>query len=163
MTSRLAPGGIQSRLNLQPDLSTFGKYLGGGVAFGAFGGRADIMAVYDPRSPTALAHSGTFNNNTIAMTAGYVGLKDIYTPEIAVAFNELGDRFREKLIAATKGTRIGVTGRGSMVGIHFSEGGTEEMEEIKELKDLFWTEMLEEGYWMTRRGQISPILGTPEE
>jgi glutamate-1-semialdehyde 2,1-aminomutase len=45
MTSRLAPGGISSMLGLEPDLKTLGKYLGAGLAFGAFGGRADVMSV----------------------------------------------------------------------------------------------------------------------
>ena len=65
MTSRLAPGGLQSILSLKPDLTTFGKYLGGGLAFGAFGGSADVMSVYDPRKQDSLSHSGTFNNNTL--------------------------------------------------------------------------------------------------
>ena len=55
------------------------------------------MAVYDPRSPKSLAHSGTFNNNTLTMHVGYVGLGKIWTSEVAVAFNEFGDRFREEL------------------------------------------------------------------
>jgi glutamate-1-semialdehyde 2,1-aminomutase len=53
MTSRLGPSGLQAIVGLSPDITTFGKYLGGGLAFGAFGGREDIMAVYDPRSPNS--------------------------------------------------------------------------------------------------------------
>lgn len=63
-TSRLAPGGLQSTFTgdppLRPGLTTLGKWLGGGLPFGAFGGKREIMAVYDPRTPGALAHSGTF-------------------------------------------------------------------------------------------------------
>ncbi len=47
MTSRLSPGGAQQRYNVMPDLTTFGKYLAGGMSFGAFGGRADILSVFD--------------------------------------------------------------------------------------------------------------------
>lgn len=74
MTFRLGPAGLAGIVSLKPDLKTFGKYLGGGMAFGAFGGREDLMAAYDPRSPNSLAYSGTFNNNTLAMNAGYIGL-----------------------------------------------------------------------------------------
>ena len=48
MTSRLSPGGLQRSLGITPDLTTLGKYLGGGLTFGAFGGRADLMALFDP-------------------------------------------------------------------------------------------------------------------
>ena len=51
MTSRLAPGGLQQVRGVKPDLTTFGKYIGGGMSFGAFGGRADIMDLFDPRRP----------------------------------------------------------------------------------------------------------------
>ncbi len=47
MTSRLAPGGAQERFGVRGDLTTLGKYLGGGFTFGAFGGRRDIMAAFD--------------------------------------------------------------------------------------------------------------------
>jgi glutamate-1-semialdehyde 2,1-aminomutase len=168
MTSRLSPSGLQAILGLSPDLTTFGKWLGGGLAFGAFGGREDIMAVYDPRSPSSLAHSGTFNNNTLAMHAGFTGLSEIWKPEVAIEFNELGDSFRADLQAVARGTKMSVTGRGTLVGIHFSQEGTTEIpcrEAIVEdwdLKDLFFMEMMEDGFWLTRRGSIALILGTPK-
>jgi glutamate-1-semialdehyde 2,1-aminomutase len=70
MTSRLSPGGLQQVRGVKPDLTTFGKYIGGGMSFGAFGGRADIMDLFDPRRPDALPHAGTFNNNVLTMSAG---------------------------------------------------------------------------------------------
>ena len=70
MTSRLSPGGLQQSLGVTPDLTSLGKYVGGGMTFGAFGGRADVMQAYDPRNPLGLMHSGTFNNNTLTMAAG---------------------------------------------------------------------------------------------
>jgi len=60
-TSRLAPGGLQELEGLKPDMTTLGKFLGGGITFGAFGGREEVMRVYDPRESKALGHSGTFN------------------------------------------------------------------------------------------------------
>ncbi|KAI7145656.1 hypothetical protein KC352_g29096, partial [Hortaea werneckii] len=168
MTSRLAPGGLQSLVGLKPDLTSFGKYLGGGITFGAFGGRLDIMAVYDPRVANSLAHSGTFNNNTLGMSAGYVGLSQIYTPEVAVAFNKVGDDLRSKLQDAAVGTKMTVTGRGSVLGIHFLKDGRKELLSVNQrqdhvqLKELFWFEMLVDGFWITRRGSIALVMGTPQ-
>lgn len=169
MTSRLAPGGLQSLMDLQPDMTTFGKYLGGGFAFGAFGGRTEVMAVYDPRLSGSLAHSGTFNNNTMAMYAGYAGLSQVYTPERAVEFNKTGDLFQQKLRDATKGTKCSFTGRGAILAVHFTDSGltdlkcVDDFNERWDLKDLFWLEMMEDGYWITRRGSIALILDTTEE
>ena len=80
MTSRLYPGGLQAVHGVKPDLTTLGKYVGGGMSFGAFGGRADVMAVFDPSRPDALPHAGTFNNNVLTMSAGYAGLTELLTP-----------------------------------------------------------------------------------
>lgn len=73
ITSRFFYGGLQSWLNATPDVTTMGKHFGGGFSFGAFGGRQDIMAQFDPRSPTHLHHSGTFNNNVFSMKVGIAG------------------------------------------------------------------------------------------
>ena len=76
-TARLSAGGCQALLGITPDLTTLGKYHGGGLSFGAFGGRAEVMSLYDPRRPGALAHAGTFNNNVLSMAAGYAGLATV--------------------------------------------------------------------------------------
>ncbi|KAF2655043.1 PLP-dependent transferase [Lophiostoma macrostomum CBS 122681] len=169
MTSRLAPGGLQELEDLEPDMTTMGKYLGGGITFGCFGGKEQIMRVYDPRDGKALAHSGTFNNNTLGMVAGYTGLSQVYTPEVCCEFNRMGDRFREKLQAVSKGTKMAVMGRGSLLGLHFLENGRKELKNYSErkengdLKELLWLELMEDGYWTHKRGSISLMLDTPEE
>src|SRR5689334_13446741 len=112
MTSRLHPSGLQGKFSLEPDLTTMGKYLGGGMAIGVFGGRQELMAAYDPRSTTSLPHSGTFNNNSLAMACGMVGLTQIYTPSIATEHNALGDYFRGRLEAVSRSTKMVVTGVG---------------------------------------------------
>lgn len=168
MTSRFSPGGITEIHGLQPDLKTFGKYLGSGMAFGAFGGRKEIMAMYDPRNANSLMHSGTFNNNTLVMRCGYVGLSQVYTPQVAIEFNRLGTWMRERLNEVVKGTRVSFTGVGTIIGVHITEDGTttilkaEDVKEDSELKDLFWMEMTEAGFWYQRRGFIALILGTPK-
>ena len=70
MTSRMSVGGVQARTGVIPDLTTLGKYLAGGMTFGAFGGRADVMAAFDPARGGTLTHGGTFNNNVVTMAAG---------------------------------------------------------------------------------------------
>jgi glutamate-1-semialdehyde 2,1-aminomutase len=167
MTSRLTPGGLAALYQLQPDLKTMGKWLGGGLAFGALGGRADVMAAFDPRTPGALRHGGTFNNNTLAMYAGHSGLSRIYTPEACEELNSMGSRFLGRLEDLTAGTKLCFTGVNSLLASHFTDEGLQEIErevpENSQLKDLFWYEMLEDGFWLVRRGNISLVLGTPEE
>jgi glutamate-1-semialdehyde 2,1-aminomutase len=74
---RLAPGGAQERFGIKPDLSTFGKVIGGGLPVGAFGGRADIMDCLAPIGPVYQA--GTLSGNPIAMAAGIAALKELGT------------------------------------------------------------------------------------
>jgi len=100
MTSRLAPGGLQTRYGVRPDLMTLGKYIAGGMSFGAFGGRADLMRRFDPRTPGALGHAGTFNNNTLTMSAGVVAMTEVVTPAALDRVNAPGDRLRQRPQAA---------------------------------------------------------------
>ncbi|CAG9961950.1 unnamed protein product [Clonostachys byssicola] len=168
MTSRLHPAGLAATLDEAPDMKTFGKYLGGGMPFGAFGGRQDIMAVYDPRQSGSLAHSGTFQNNTLMLNAGYTGLKEIYTPAAADALNQRGEELRNKLLAVFAGTKFTVTGVGSLMCIHCTTTGVGADEihckddywphDYADLKRLFWLEMLEAGYWIHQRGSIALML-----
>src|SRR3984885_714655 len=124
MTSRLAPGGLQSVLGVRPDLTTLGKYIGGGMSFGAFGGRAEIMDLFDPRRPDALPHAGTFNNNVLTMAAGLTGLTQVYTPDAAVALNSRGDTLRARLNALCQAADapLQFTGLGSMLAVHTRRG-----------------------------------------
>ncbi|RMZ69157.1 glutamate-1-semialdehyde 21-aminomutase [Pyrenophora seminiperda CCB06] len=168
-TSRLAPGGLQELEALKPDITTLGKWLGGGITFGAFGGREDIMRVYDPREKNSLGHSGTFNNNTLGMTAGYTGLAHVYTPEACRDFNAMGDRLRQRLQELSHGTKMTVTGRGTIMAIHFLHDGKKELRTYRDRNEdvdltmLFWLEMVEAGFWAAQRGSIAVIFGTPWE
>jgi glutamate-1-semialdehyde 2,1-aminomutase len=72
---RLAPGGAQERFGIKPDLSCFGKVIGGGLPVGAFGGRADIMDCLAPLGPVYQA--GTLSGNPIAMAAGIANLEEL--------------------------------------------------------------------------------------
>lgn len=169
MTSRFTPGGAASLCGVHPDLKTMGKYLGGGFAFGAFGGRADVMSVYDPRpGPTQglIPHHGTFNNNLMTLYVGHSGLMNIYTPKVAREFHQTGETLRHRLKELTKGTKMCFTGMSTVLGSHFTDAGLQELERDAEedwvLKELFWLEMMEEGFWTARRGFIALTLDTPQ-
>ncbi|MGE0700489.1 MAG: aspartate aminotransferase family protein, partial [Hyphomicrobiaceae bacterium] len=160
MTSRLAPGGLQSVVGVRPDLTTLGKYVGGGMSFGAFGGRADVMSLFDPGRPDALPHAGTFNNNTLTMSAGLAALTEVATPEAVTQLNARGDRLRDKLngIARAAGARMQFTGRGSMIAVHFADGPIRDEADAdrgnQDLKELLFFDLLDRGVYMARRGMI---------
>ena len=164
MTSRLAPGGLQSLRSVKPDLTTFGKYIGGGMSFGAFGGRADIMDLFDPRRPDALPHAGTFNNNVLTMSAGLTGLTQVYTPEAAIALNARGDTLRERLNALCRAANapLQFTGIGSMIAVHAMRGPVcspaDAAKGDARLKELFFFDMLAHGIWLARRGMFALSL-----
>src|SRR5260370_39806457 len=103
-------------------MTAFGKYLGGGTSCGAFGGKREGMAHFDPGRPDSIPHAGTFNNNVLSMAGGLAGLTQVFTPEAAVRINALGDALRERLgeIAAKRGAPVQVTGVGSLLNIHFA-------------------------------------------
>jgi len=118
-TLRLDWGGAQQRYGITPDLTCFGKIIGGGLPAGAFGGRADVMAVYDPTGPGTIAHSGTYNGNALAMAAGIATL-DLYPPPVVQQLNQAGDELRGRLQAACDraGLPASLTGLGSLIGFH---------------------------------------------
>jgi glutamate-1-semialdehyde 2,1-aminomutase len=161
MTSRMSGGGLQKRLGIIPDMTSLGKYLGGGCSFGAFGGRADIMALFDPTSPSYLSHAGTFNNNVLTMAAGYAALSEIFTEEAADVLFDKGEALKATLnrIAAEKETTVQVTGSGSIMCIH-SIGGTlrcpaDAKDPLTERGKLMHLEILLRGYVFAQRGYIS--------
>ncbi|WP_059413149.1 aspartate aminotransferase family protein [Cupriavidus basilensis] len=165
MTSRLAPGGLQEKLGIHADLTTLGKYIGGGMSFGAFGGRADIMSQFDPRRTDATPHAGTFNNNVLTMAAGAAGLSRIYTAEAAVRLNALGDTLRDRLnrICRDNGAALQFTGVGSLMNL---QAGTHEIRSTADIlpggnaiKDLFFFHMIENGVYLARRGFV--VLSVP--
>lgn len=156
MTSRLHPGGLQALHGLKPDITTFGKYLGGGMSFGAFGGKRAVMERYDPARPNALPHAGTFNNNVLSMAAGIVGLGEILTEETLTAMNRRGDALRQDLNAeaANRGLAVQVTGIGSLMTVHF----TAEAQQQLLLKELLFFDLLAEHFWLARRAMIALSL-----
>lgn len=124
ITFRLGPGGAQALYGVRPDLTTFGKIIGGGLPVGAFGGRADVMAVFDPRGGRPrVAQGGTFNANPVTMAAGLATLEAL-TPEAYAHLDGLGERLRTRVRALfeARGVEATVTGVGSLFCLHWTRG-----------------------------------------
>ena len=164
MTSRLSSGGRQALLGLQPDLTTLGKYFGGGLSFGAFGGRADVMGRFDPRRSDALAHAGTFNNNTLTMAAGLAGLTQVLTPAALDAVNRRGEQLRQRLNAvfARHGADLQFTGLGSLMQLHATARTIHNAADLAASDDrakaLLFFDLLERGIFLARRGMVALSL-----
>jgi len=119
---RLAPGGAQERLQVNADLVTYGKVIGGGMPVGAFGGKKEIMQHISPLGNVYQA--GTLSGNPIAMIAGYTTLKTL--KENYTIYNELDEttaRLRDGLndVLKATGTPYVINQLGSMISIHFSD------------------------------------------
>jgi glutamate-1-semialdehyde 2,1-aminomutase len=159
MTSRLSPSGAAPLFGLTPDLLTLGKYLGGGLSFGAFGGRADLMGRFDPSQPGALPHAGTFNNNVLSMAAGLAGLTQVLDDARLEALNARGDRLREQLNAVMAPHGWVATGMGSMVGFHPVSGPVRSPADLADADDrrreLLFLDLLERGFYVAPRGFIA--------
>jgi len=159
MTSRLSPRGAAPLFDVAPDLLTVGKYLGGGLSFGAFGGRADLMARFDPSQPGALPHAGTFNNNVLSMAAGLAGLTQVLDDDRLDALNARGDRLRAALQSVMAPYGWTATGMGSMVGFHPVPGPIDSPADIAGADDrrreLLFLDLLERGWYVAPRGFIA--------
>jgi glutamate-1-semialdehyde 2,1-aminomutase len=119
ITLRLAHGGQQSVVGVAPDLSCFGKIIGGGLPMGATGGRADLMRIFDPTRAGFTGHSGTFNGNPLAALAGSVTLDLLDAPAIE-RINRLGARLAQGLRRALDehGVVAALNQVGSLVQLH---------------------------------------------
>ena len=164
MTSRMSAGGQQARLGITPDMTTLGKYIGGGMSFGAFGGKRALMERYDPRRADALPHAGTFNNNVLTMHAGVAGLEEVFTAEAADRLFNRGEALRARLNAAASKRNAAVqwTGLGSLMAPHFVRGSVRRPADSAaadpRLRELLFLDMLERGFYLARRGMVALSL-----
>ena len=164
MTSRLASGGLSAVHGIEPDLKTLGKYVGGGMSFGAFGGKRKFMELFDPTREGALPHAGTFNNNTLTMNAGLAGLTRVYTPEVCVAHNARGDALRNRIneLFMRYQAPLHATGVGSMMAVHPLAGLVDAPEAAQKadlrLRRLLFLHLAENGIYMAERGFMALSL-----
>jgi glutamate-1-semialdehyde 2,1-aminomutase len=169
ITLRLAFEGFQEVLGVRPDLTTMGKIIGGGLPVGAFGGRSDVMAIFDPSAPRHLHHSGTFNGNLMTMAAGCVTL-DLLTREEIERINTLGERLADglrRLLTGRPDLQGLVNGCGSLVHVNFGTEG-----EVRNYSDLnldspvvgrFHLAALEEGLYFAPRGFMNTSTAMDEQ
>ena len=101
---RLARGGAQERFGITPDLSTFGKIIGGGLPVGAFGGRADIMDYLAPLGPVYQA--GTLSGNPVAMAAGIAALEELLAGQVYQQLEKNGEQLATGMRAAAKSANV---------------------------------------------------------
>ena len=104
---RLAPGGAQERFGIRPDLSCFGKIIGGGLPVGAFGGRGDIMDYLAPLGPVYQA--GTLSGNPLAMAAGIAALEELRAGDAYAQLEAKGAALEAGLREAAMSAGIPVT------------------------------------------------------
>jgi glutamate-1-semialdehyde 2,1-aminomutase len=119
---RVAAGGAQEALGINPDLTTLGKIVGGGFPVGVYGGRADLMRRIAPEGPVYQA--GTLSGNPVAMAAGLATLLETERPGFYDALERRTDRLVTGLaaVAASHGVPASVRHAGSMWGLYFTAG-----------------------------------------
>lgn len=149
---RVAYGGAQSLYNIQPDLSCFGKIIGGGLPVGAYGGRRDLMAQVAPQGP--IYQAGTLSGNPLAMAAGIATLREIGRPGFYENLDAVSARLMEglKSEADRAGIEVSVDRVGSMLGLYFAPGPVSSFKDAKK-SDLerfskYYKAMLAQGIYL---------------
>jgi glutamate-1-semialdehyde 2,1-aminomutase len=172
ITFRLSLGGYQRLAGVIPDLTTLGKIIGGGFPIGAFGGRKEIMAPFDPTHPRNIYHGGTFCGHPVAMAAGAATLEHFGQPEIE-RINALGERLCTGITEAFRAADLRGRGRGagSIVQVQWTEEEATAsapallaMGRAGDLPRLLHLELLNRGIFLAPRGLfcISTAMGEAE-
>ncbi|MFZ0727519.1 MAG: aminotransferase class III-fold pyridoxal phosphate-dependent enzyme, partial [Desulfobacterales bacterium] len=149
---RVAYGGAQALYGMSPDISCFGKIIGGGLPVGAYGGRRDLMALIAPQGPVYQA--GTLSGNPLAMAAGIATLKQLEAPGFYQALDRTSAKLARGLrsAAAGAGQPVCVSRVGSMLGLFFTGTVVRNFSDAKtsDLKKFaaFYTGMRERGVYL---------------
>ena len=149
---RLAKGGAQERFKISPDVSCFGKIIGGGLPVGAFGGRAEIMDLLAPLGPVYQA--GTLSGNPLAMAAGIAALEELQFTGAYCALEELGEQLEAGMKSAAKsaGVPMQFNACGSMFCGYFTSEPVhnlaDAMKSDRERFKRFFHGMLEAGIYL---------------
>ncbi len=149
---RVSLGGAQGRFGITPDLSCFGKIIGGGLPVGAFGGRAQIMDVLAPDGPVYQA--GTLSGNPLAMAAGIAALGELQSGAVHEQLEVLGARLEAGLNAAAQKAGIAVVTQraGSMSCLFFAEKPVHNLDDAmqtdRERFKKYFHGMLAEGVYL---------------
>lgn len=158
VTGRLSYGGAQEFYGITPDITTLGKIIGGGLPVGAFGGKKEIMDIYDPRQKK-MYHSGTFNGNAATISAGLATMK-AYDKAAVEYVNGLGKRFREGMLAIYQrlGLNMQISGEGSIFNILFTDKKVRNYRDVaaahEELNKVLFLDLLTRGVFDAERGMF---------
>lgn len=166
---RTAFGGAQEHFGITPDMTAMGKIIGGGMPVGAFGGRDDIMALFDPRNGPRVKHAGTFNGNPMTAAAGVATLRAA-TPAVYEKIGASGEMVREKLrqLIAEREAPMGVTGIASLFSLQFTPDPVRDYRSLatanKKLQRMMFLGLLNEGFMTSPAcaGNVSAAVSTDE-
>ena len=166
---RVSRGGAQEYYGITPDMTTFGKIIGGGFAVGAFGGRRDLMGLFDPTNGPIVAHAGTFNGNPMTMLAGSITLEHL-TPDVYRRLDILAEQLRQGIrdVCVELEIPVQVTGVGSLFGIHFIDRPVTTWRDVaganKDLRQQVFWGLMNEGVLFTPSlvGCVSSPMGESE-
>lgn len=170
ITYRLAPGGAQEYYGVTPDLTCLGKMIGGGLPLGAFGGRVDVMSLFDPSAGgPSIHHGGSFNANPVSLVAGATILEQL-TLAVYRRLAYLGEKLRRSLqeLFTKMEVPAQVTGLGSLFGIHLTDRSVRNYRDAQlgdtALRHQIFLGMLNEGIVMDPRGAgcLSVAIGERE-
>lgn len=149
---RLGRAGVQGIENLNPDLSCFGKVIGGGLPVGAFGGRAEVMDYLAPIGPVYQA--GTLSGNPLAMAAGLAQLRELHNRSGFERLDQLGAHFEHglRLLLSAKGVPHRFNRVGSMFCVFFADRDIVNVDDVMKqdlefFKKFFWG-CLEHGVYL---------------
>ena len=163
---RVARGGAQELYNIKPDLSTFGKVIGGGLPVGAYGGRADLLSMMAPEGPVYQA--GTLSGNPLAMTAGLAVLKLLDNnayEKLEKSSKMLEEGLRDAAVSA--GIPISAQRVGSMITLFFSENRVVNLDDAMAADHdrfkKFFTFMLKNGIHLPPSGYEAWFVSTAHE
>ena len=151
---RLAPGGVQELKNVQADIVTFGKVIGGGLPVGAFAANTDIMSYLAPLGPVYQA--GTLSGNPLAMAAGFAMLSELnQRREIFTSLDQKTKYLHKGLsqVLTSRGVAHTINREQSMISVHFSHRPVTDFETAAEaasngMFNTFFHGMLDQGIYI---------------
>jgi glutamate-1-semialdehyde 2,1-aminomutase len=167
---RAAYGGAEEHFGIEPDMSCLGKMIGGGLPLGVFGGREEIMALFDPsQGPPVIPHPGSYNANPVSLAAGLASM-ELLSRDAVARLNATGDRLRAGLtgVFAEAGIPASITGLGSLFGIHLTGGPVRTIRDAARgdaaLRHRIFLGLYVEGMLLDPRGvgTLSTAIGDPE-
>jgi len=157
LTLRFDYGGCQSTFGVTPDLTTFGKLIGGGFPVGAVGGCADLMKIFDP-TDMKVFHTGTFNANPVTMAAGLVSFSHL-TAEKIEQMHQLTEILKEGLMGCAKsaGLPLSMNHYGSCLNMYFSDSPPESsvVREDADIIGRFHLAGMNRGVFVAPRGMLA--------